>query len=197
MKNRQIHLLSLAGMLAVSLSACGSISTPEKVVTPAVIIPTAALLAAAASPTALPITELPPTAVPLTATPTAAQATALPLEEAQVTDPALLLGVWQGIMFEDPVLQFFYPDGTYGVKWPDSNIWIARGVYRFEASHLIFEDSGPDPACQRGVWQVFLTSQRGAPLSMRFKLVEDACGDRAAFLTNQPLKWVEALPAGP
>jgi len=77
-----------------------------------------------------------------------------------------------------PILVTYYDDGTYGVKWPDSNIWIARGIYRFEDNQLVLEDSRSGEACQIGVWKVYVTRQAGAPVRLRYELVEDACEDR-------------------
>jgi hypothetical protein len=142
-----------------------------------------------------PSTNTPPP--PSTTAPTA---TSIPVTATMTFDPetaassaADIIGTWRAKYIDDPILIIYYEDGTYGVKWPESNIWIARGNYQFQDTKLVLLDSHSGDACQTGFWNVYVTRQAGIPVRLRYELVQDTCEDRIKTYQNKTHTLVPGL----
>jgi hypothetical protein len=103
--------------------------------------------------------------------------------EALATKPEDILGAWQGKIRGEAILLYFYDDGTFAVKWPDSKLWIARGKYAFDNGQLVIPE---DEVCGSGIWKVYVTTQNGVASQLRFDLVQDTCEDRKTQFLEAP-----------
>jgi predicted small lipoprotein YifL len=142
---------------------------------------TAAASTMGASPTSTPHLDT------ATSTATSVPATASPTYEPEAAANSAddIIGTWRTKYIDIPILIIYYDDGTYGVKWPDSNIWIARGKYQLKDGQLVLEDSKSGDACLTGSWKVYVTRQAGVPVRLRYELIADACEDRVKMLKNK------------
>jgi hypothetical protein len=111
------------------------------------------------------------------------QATSENLLETQATQPQDILGAWQGKIRGEAILLFFYEDGTFAVRWPESKQWIAHGQYTFEHGELVIPEN---ENCGSGAWRAFVTRQGDQLTRLRFELVSDGCEDRRTQFLEAP-----------
>jgi hypothetical protein len=121
----------------------------------------------------------------------APQATNTLQEEVQTNNPADLLGIWEGTRWGEVVNQYYYDDGSFAVKWPDSDIWIARGTYTFAGDQLVLNEQGNEDPTKRGIYMVLVVKDGDRSVRLRYVLVSDLNEERVAFMTEKAHKRIE------
>jgi len=119
------------------------------------------------------LAKFPPPPEPPTSTP-------LPLVEEPVDQMEDVLGTWSFLFEGEKFLIQFLEDGFYNLGWEGNHTAVERGKYSVEGNLLHYLTSPRNcPDAQAGTYEVYVISQDGAPLKLRFVLVgEDNCASR-------------------
>jgi hypothetical protein len=133
-----------------------------------------------------PLSALLPQASP-TATPTATPSPKL------ATDPAEIMGTWQGTFAGNPGFLIFGEAGHLIVSQSQDGSLGAVGQYFFEGTRLALRTDLPFPGCDLGstaYYEARLEQQDGVTAALRFTLMDDPCVERMTSLVTETAAWV-------
>lgn len=110
-----------------------------------------------------------------------------------VTDPAEIMGTWQGSFGGFPAFISFGDAGNLTVSQSPDGSNATVGQYFFEGTRLALRTDLPFPGCDVGTtayYEARLDQQDGVTTGLRFTLMDDPCVERMNSLVNETAVWV-------